>query len=34
LGCFLPREFGLMLGTMSRLKMAFRFCRQLYTPES
>ena len=32
LGRFLPREFGLMLGTMSRLKMALRFSRQSYAP--
>ena len=28
LGVFLPRRFSLMLGIMSRLKMAFRFFRQ------
>jgi hypothetical protein len=28
LGCLLPREFGLMLGIMPRLKMALRLRRQ------
>ena len=29
---FLPLELALILGTMPRLKIAFRFCRQSYTP--